>query len=83
MSESPKIRVCKAAIAKELAGTDLYHSELFERVRSLTGHGRLVFERALYEMIGSMDVERDRRELRVVYRLTSRGRASWLIEDSA
>lgn len=72
--EDPSVRACKIGIARELDKGEKRTVDLFKAVHASTGHGRVVFDRALNEMVGAGEVARMKKRLRIYYRLTEEGR---------
>lgn len=80
LAEDPAIRACKVAIARILSGADERPDDLFKGIHSQTGHGRVIFERAISEMVGIGEAKRIRKKVKMYYAITEAGRKKWLRE---
>jgi DNA-binding transcriptional regulator PaaX len=80
MTEESAVRTSKTEIANQLKQQDKDYDTLLKAIKHI-GHGRVVFDTALNEMIGAGEVERYRKQRKKYYRLTEHGRKVYLKEN--
>jgi len=77
MTEESAVKTSKKKIAEVLRNANSEHAPLLKSINNI-GHGRVVFEAAINEMIGANEVERYREKRKRFFRLTEKGRKIYL-----
>jgi len=75
LSDDARVGATKRAIARVLDRGEIEHGQLFEKVNTDVGSGKVIFEAALNQMVGAHEVRKKRKEGSL------RGRAYVLLES--